>query len=62
VRADRDAHAAEDAIRALKDAAADDSVNTIPVMIEAAKAYVTLGEMTQALRDVWGRYTEPPQF
>ena len=42
--------------------AADDSVVSIPVLIEAAKAYVTLGEMVGALKDVWGVYTEPPMF
>jgi methylmalonyl-CoA mutase, N-terminal domain len=62
VRANRDAAAAEDAIAALKEMAADESQNSIPVMVEAAKAYVTLGEMVQALKDVWGIYSEPPMF
>ncbi len=62
VKANRDEHAAQAALAALRSAAGDESVNTLPVMIEAAKAYVTLGEMTEALRRVWGRYTEPPAF
>ncbi|MBA3349985.1 MAG: methylmalonyl-CoA mutase [Actinobacteria bacterium] len=62
VRANRDEHAAQGALDALRRAASDEAVNTIPVMIEAAKAYATLGEMTEALRQVWGRYTEPPAF
>ncbi len=62
VRANRDEHAAQGALDVLKRAASDESANTIPVLIEAAKAYVTLGEMTDALRQVWGRYTEPPAF
>lgn len=62
VRANRDEQAAQDALDALRGAASDESVNTVPVLIEAAKAYVTLGEMTEALRQVWGRYTEPPAF
>lgn len=62
VRANRDEHAAQDALGALRRAASEESVNTIPVMIEAAKAYVTLGELTEILRQVWGRYTEPPAF
>ena len=62
VRANRDEQAAQDALSALRQAASDDSLNTIPVMIEAAKAYVTLGELTETLRQVWGRYTEPPAF
>ena len=62
VRADRDQKRADDAVAALKATAADDSVNSIPVLVEAAKAYVTLGEMVAALKDVWGGYTEPPMF
>ena len=62
VRANRDEKRAEEAIRDLKDMAADESQNSIPVLVEAAKAYVTLGEMVGALKDVWGVYTEPPMF
>ncbi len=62
VRANRDQKGAEDAVAALKAMAADDSVNSIPVLIEAAKAYLTLGEMVGALKEVWGGYTEPPMF
>jgi methylmalonyl-CoA mutase N-terminal domain/subunit len=62
VRANRDAAKAEEAMAAIKDMAADPSQNAIPVLIEAAKAYVTLGEMVGALKEVWGTYTEPPMF
>jgi methylmalonyl-CoA mutase N-terminal domain/subunit len=62
VRANRDERAARDALAALRAMAADDSARSMPALIEAAKAYVTLGEMVQALKDVWGTYSEPPQF
>ena len=62
VRANRDAKAAEDAIAALRDMAHDDGVNSIDVLIDAAKAYVTLGEMVETLKGEWGSYTEPPMF
>ena len=62
VRANRDATAAEDAIASLRDMAHDDKVNTIEVLVEAAKAYVTLGEMVETLKQEWGSYTEPPMF
>ena len=62
LKANRDAKKAEDAIQSLKEMAADESQNSIPVLVEAAQAYVTLGEMVQALKDVWGVYTEPPMF
>ena len=62
VRANRDAKRAEDAIQSLRGMAHDESQNSIPVLIEAAKAYVTLGEMVEALKGEWGGYTEPPMF
>jgi methylmalonyl-CoA mutase N-terminal domain/subunit len=36
--------------------------NLVEPMLEAARAEATLGEICGALRDVWGGYTEPPQF
>jgi len=33
--------------------------NTMPVLIEAVKAYATVGEISDALRDVFGEYKEP---
>jgi len=33
--------------------------NTMPVFIDAVKAYATVGEITDALRDVFGEYREP---
>ena len=62
VRANRDEQRAQDAIAGLRTMAHDDSQNSIPVLVEAAKAYVTLGEMTGALKEEWGVYTEPPRF
>jgi methylmalonyl-CoA mutase, N-terminal domain len=62
LRANRDEEKAQAAIANLKAMAADESQNSVPVLVEAAKAYVTLGEMVQALKDVWGVYTEPPMF
>ncbi|HEX2295021.1 MAG TPA: methylmalonyl-CoA mutase family protein [Actinomycetota bacterium] len=62
VRANRDQQKADDAIAALKSMAGDAAVNSMPVLVEAALAYVTLGEMVEALKDVWGVYVEPPMF
>ena len=39
--------------------AAQRNENTMPATIEAVKAYATLGEMCNALRDVYGLYEEP---
>jgi methylmalonyl-CoA mutase, N-terminal domain len=64
IRARRDERAVADAIQRIRAMAArpDSEGNSIPVLVEAAKAYVTLGEMTQALRETWGAYVETPSF
>jgi len=36
------------------------SANTMPLIIDAVRAYATVGEMCDALRDVWGEYEETP--
>jgi methylmalonyl-CoA mutase N-terminal domain/subunit len=38
--------------------AAAGSDNTMPPLLECARAYATVGEMCDALRDVWGEYQE----
>ncbi len=38
--------------------AAVSGANTMPVLIDAARAYATVGEMCDALRRVWGEYVE----
>ncbi len=62
VRANRDQARADEALGALKEMASGATTNSIPVLIDAAKAYVTLGEMVEALKEVWGIYHEPPAF
>ena len=46
----------------LKRDAAADGVNLMPAIIDASKAYVTMGEMCDALREVWGTWRETPVF
>jgi methylmalonyl-CoA mutase N-terminal domain/subunit len=41
---------------------ADSDENIMPVLIEAVKAYATVGEISDALRDVFGEYREPNIF
>jgi len=62
VRARRDSAAAEAALAELRAGAARDDVNLMPLIIDAARAYVTMGEMCDALRDVWGVWRETPVF
>jgi methylmalonyl-CoA mutase N-terminal domain/subunit len=62
LRGRRGSAAVEAALARLKQAAAHDSDNLMPPLVEAAKAYVTLGEMCDALREMWGTWTETPVF
>ena len=41
-------------------AAAQTSANLMPPILDAVRAYATVGEMCDALRDVWGEYEEVP--
>jgi methylmalonyl-CoA mutase N-terminal domain/subunit len=47
------------ALDALAGAAASTD-NVMPLLIDAARAYATVGEMCDALRRVWGEYVERP--
>ncbi len=61
LRATRDNQRVARALLALREAARGDA-NLMPPILEAARAYATLGEMCDALRDVFGEYEEPPVF
>jgi methylmalonyl-CoA mutase N-terminal domain/subunit len=61
LRARRDSAAVEAALAELKQAAAGDR-NLMEPIIDAAKAYGTMGEMCDALREVWGVWRETPVF
>ncbi|MEW2506822.1 methylmalonyl-CoA mutase family protein [Amycolatopsis sp. CA-161197] len=62
VRADRDQDRAKAAMEHLLAVAADPAANLMPATIEAVKAHLSMGEITGALRDVFGSYTETPVF
>ena len=62
VRERRDTAAAEAALARLKDDAAHDGRNLMEPIMAGARAYVTMGEMCDALRDVWGTWRETPVF
>jgi methylmalonyl-CoA mutase N-terminal domain/subunit len=62
VRARRDSGVVESRLVALREAAAKEDVNLMPLIVDAARNYVTLGEMCDALRDVWGVWRETPVF
>lgn len=58
IRAERDNQAVDHALQALSQALINNE-NVMPYLIDAAKAYVTLGEMTDVMRQAFGIYEEP---
>jgi methylmalonyl-CoA mutase, N-terminal domain len=62
LRARRDPAAAEAALARLRADAAVPDRNLMPAIVEASRAYVTMGEMCDALREVWGTWRETPVF
>ncbi len=60
VRQSRDDEAVARAIDNLRKDAVDPEVNLMPALINAARAYVTVGEMMTAMVGVFGRHVEVP--
>jgi methylmalonyl-CoA mutase, N-terminal domain len=58
----RDSTAVESALARIKEDAAQEGRNLMGPIVEAARAYVTMGEMCDALREVWGVWRETPVF
>jgi len=59
VRADRNQAAVDEALVSLRRAAETDA-NLMPHLIDSVRTRATVGEVTNALADVFGRYTERP--
>jgi methylmalonyl-CoA mutase N-terminal domain/subunit len=58
-RSDADVRAT---LAALGAAAARDDDNLMPRLIDCAKAYCTVGEMVDVLKDEWGEFQQPAVF
>jgi methylmalonyl-CoA mutase N-terminal domain/subunit len=56
VREERDDEAVDAALAALRDAAAGDA-NVLPPIVDAVKAYATVGEISDVLRDEFGEHS-----
>ena len=59
VKAMRDAGRVERTLDSLRGAARGTD-NLMPPILDAVRAYATVGEMCDALREVWGEYEEVP--
>ncbi len=61
LRASRNNQLVNQCMAELKQAAETDT-NLMPILVRSAKAYATVGEMVEALKDVFGEYVEPAEF
>jgi methylmalonyl-CoA mutase N-terminal domain/subunit len=61
VKASRDQAAVDKALADLK-AAAEGDANTMPAIMDAVKAYASVGEITAVLTEAFGRFQEPMRF
>lgn len=58
VRRERDQVSVDTALSKVEAACRDEKLNLMPPVIEAVKAYATLGEISDVFRKVWGQYRE----
>ena len=61
LRETRDNAAVKESLKSLREAAAGEE-NVMPHIIESARRYATLGEIIDALKEVFGEHVEPPMF
>ncbi len=58
LRKERDGASVQRRLEALRTAARDEKQNLVPLILDAVKALATLGEISDALRDVFGEHRE----
>ncbi len=58
IKAERDNARVKDCLNQIRDKAKG-SENLMPFLIEAAKTYTSIGEITDVLKEVWGSYKDP---
>lgn len=61
LKKERDNAMVQSCLADLKKAAQGDT-NIMPILVECAKAYATVGEMINTLKEVYGEYVEFPEF
>ncbi len=61
VKKERNYTRVKETLSNLKKAVADDE-NLMPYILDCVKAYCSLGEIMDTLREMWGTYQEPVQF
>jgi len=62
MRRDRDDELVQQSLRTLTAAARKTDVNLMPLLIDCAKANVTVGEIVATLKEIWGEFRQPTVF
>jgi len=62
VRHERDANAVTRTLTQVRSDAAEPTTNLMPALLDAVRAYATLGEIVDALAGVFGRWVEQPRI
>ena len=62
VRGERDPAVVDRALARVRADAAEPTVNLMPALLDASRAYATLGEIIEALASVFGRWVEQPRI
>ena len=62
VKSKRDNAKVKSLLDDLRDAAADEKENLMPIVLDLVREYATLGEIMGAMKDVFGVYTDPGYF
>lgn len=62
VKKRRDHSAVTQSLGELRKAATKEDVNLMPLLIECARSYATVGEIVCVLKDIWGEYRQPAVF
>ena len=62
VRPRHDGEAVASALATLKEAAAQEGTNLMPLLLDAARVHASEGEIIEALQEVFGSYRETPVF
>jgi methylmalonyl-CoA mutase N-terminal domain/subunit len=58
----REQRVVADRLRTIRQTAGDPGRNLMPHLVEAVRAYCTVGEISAELRDAWGEYSQPVVF
>jgi len=62
VRRSRSSSEVRATLSALSEAAAGETENLMPRLVDCAKAYCTVGEMVEVLKEQWGEFQQPVVF